>query len=173
MENETKKEIQKKYIFNTICFSTNFINFNSMKFLNQYFMSAECYDINNIDDYNVTFKHKLKFGKDYEFECFNSYFEVSPMKKSVKLSKERDCFIIFVDLEYNDSLGELNKILKILQHLSENDKNLYIVNFYTDEKEIKKNINENRIKNILNRNGFNNFDINHYHLLLFWVSIFF
>ena len=65
----------------------------------------------------------------------------------------------FFDLEYNDSLSELNKILKILQVLSKNDLKLFIITFYTEEKEIKKKLNEDNIKNQLDRYGFNNFSL--------------
>ena len=88
----------------------------------------------------------------------NSYFEIVPTK-SIKLKKTADCFIIFFDLEYNDSLGELNKIIKNLANLGTNDKKLIIVRFYMDEKDIKTNSDEKNIPNILDKYGFSIFDI--------------
>jgi len=133
-------------------------NFSSMKVLNQYFMSAECQEINHIDEFNVTFNKKLKIADNKEIECMNSYFEIVPTK-SIKLKKTADCFIIFFDLEYNDSLGELNKILKNLANLGTNDKKLIIVRFYMEEKDIKTNSDEKSIPNILDKYGFSIFDI--------------
>ena len=119
-------------------------------------MSAECSDINRIEDYKVTFRHKLNVAENKEIECQNTYSQISINKKGYKLEKEIDCFIIFFDLEYNDSLSELNKILKNLQTLSKNDLKLFIVSFFTDEKEIKKKLKEDNIRAQIERYSFNN-----------------
>ena len=158
MEEKSDKNTSKEYTFEAICYSTNYKNFSSMKVLNQYFMSAECQEINHIDEFNVTFNKKLKIADNKEIECMNSYFEIVPTK-SIKLKKTADCFIIFFDLEYNDSLGELNKILKNLANLGTNDKKLIIVRFYMEEKDIKTNSDEKSIPNILDKYGFSIFDI--------------
>ena len=154
MEKNEEKEGEKEYTFDAICFSTNFINFSSMKIMNQYFMSADCFDINRSDENSVTFKHKLKYGNNIEIECKNSYFEISLINKT-KIKKDFDCFLIFFDLEFSDSLGELNKVIKNLSNLSENDKRLYIVKFFMEEKDIKKNFKDTNITNILDKYGFN------------------
>ena len=158
MEEKTNKEVQKEYIFNAVCFSTNYKNLSSIKIINQYLMNVDGLDINRRDENNVIFKKKLKIGDKTEIECMNKFFEVSPMK-SVKLKDENDCFIIFLDLEYDDSLGELNKNLKNIAKINGNDKYLYIINFYMEENEIKKSLNSDNIKPIVDRNGFTNFDI--------------
>ena len=158
MEENPQEEPKKEITFDAILFSTNFTNFNAIKVINQFFMSADCSDIYRADEFNVTFGHKLNFDNKIQKECKISYFEVSPMKKRVKL-KETDCFIIFLDLEYKDSLSELNKILKNLQNLSKNDHNLYVVNFFTEEKNIISKIPEENIRELLDRFGFNNYEI--------------
>ena len=155
-EEISDKEAKKELTFNSDCFSTNFTNFSPMKILNLYFMSAECSDINRIEDYKVTFRHKLNVAQNKEIECKNTYSQISINKKGYKLEKEIDCFIIFFDLEYNDSLSELNKILKNLQTLSKNDLKLFIVSFFTDEKEIKKKLKEDNIRAQIDRYSFNN-----------------
>ena len=155
-EEISDKEAKKELTFNSDCFSTNFTNFSPMKILNLYFMSAECSDINRIEDYKVTFRHKLNVAENKEIECQNTYSQISINKKGYKLEKEIDCFIIFFDLEYNDSLSELNKILKNLQTLSKNDLKLFIVSFFTDEKEIKKKLKEDNIRAQIDRYSFNN-----------------
>ena len=153
------KEKPKEYIFDAVCFSTNYSSFSSIKILKQFFMSTECMEVNNINDYKVTFKRKLKIGNNNEIECKNSYQEITLANK-VKINNEFDCIIIFLDLEYNESLGELNKVLKIISNLSKNDKNLYIVNFFTEEKDIKQNNkNEKNIKILLDKFAFSNCEI--------------
>lgn len=47
-------------------------------------MSADCSDVNNIDEYNVNFVHKLIIDNKKDIDCKISYFEVSPMKKVLK-----------------------------------------------------------------------------------------
>ena len=159
MEEMSDKEKPKEYIFDAVCFSTNFSSFSSIKILKQFFMSTECMEVNNINDYNVTFKRKLKIGNNNEIECKNSYQEITLANK-VKINNDFDCIIIFLDLEYNESLGELNKVLKIISNLSKNDKNLYIVNFFTEEKDIKQNNkNEKNIKILLDKFAFSNCEI--------------
>ena len=158
MEENPEKESKKDITFDAILFSTNFTNFNAMKIIKQFFMSADCSDVNNIDEYNVNFVHKLIIDNKKDIDCKISYFEVSPMKKGVKI-RETDCFIIFLDLEYKDSLSELNKILKNLQNLSKNDQSLYVVNFYTEENLIIKKITEENIRVLLDRFGFSNYEI--------------
>ena len=85
MEENPEKESKKDITFDAILFSTNFTNFNAMKIIKQFFMSADCSDVNNIDEYNVNFVHKLIIDNKKDIDCKISYFEVSPMKKSVKL----------------------------------------------------------------------------------------
>ena len=158
METTPESEQKKEYNFLSYCYSTNCDNFSGMKFLNQYFMSAVCTEINRNDDNRVTFKNKLKIRNEKEIDCNNTYIEIS-QPKSIKLKEKNDCFVIFFDLEYKDSLGELNKILKILANLAKNDLKVYIVNFYVEEKDINKNNKDENIENLLTKFGFNNYEL--------------
>ena len=153
------KEAQKIYTFDAICFSTHPTSFDTKGILSQYLMSAICSDIDKQDENKVSFGHKLSIGEGKEIDCKNSYFEISLSKKGVKIENNTDCFIIFLDLEYKDSLSELNKILKNLQKLSINDQRLYIVTFYTDEKQLNKKLKEDNIVNQLDNLGFINYNI--------------
>ena len=148
-----------KLNFEAVCFSTNYSNFSSISIMKQYFMSTECIDINYINDYKVTFKHILVVGdNNVHVECKNSYLEVTPTSKNVKISEDTDCFIIFFDLENNESLVELSKILKIISDICELDKRIYVINIYTNEKNIKSSIDEENASLFFGRYMLNNFD---------------
>ena len=85
--------------FEAVCFSTNFQNFSAISIMKQYFMSTNCLDINYVDKNNVTFKHSLSLGKkNGRIDCDNTYIEVTPLSKNVKIKDETDCFIIFLIL---------------------------------------------------------------------------
>ena len=58
MEENPQEEQKKELTFDAILFSTNFTNFNAIKVINQFFMSADCSDIYRADEFNVTFGHK-------------------------------------------------------------------------------------------------------------------
>jgi hypothetical protein len=128
--------------------------------MKQYIQEAECIDI-KIKENHISFKRKLSLGKGKgtQIECSNLYYEITSLSVSNDICEKADCFIIFFDLEYNDSLGELNKILKNLANLGTNDKKLIIVRFYMEEKDIKTNSDEKSIPNILDKYGFSIFDI--------------
>ncbi len=146
--------------FEAVCFSTNFQNFSAISIMKQYFMSTNCLDINYVDKNNVTFKHSLSLGKkNAQIDCDNTYIEVTPLSKNVKIKDETDCFIIFFDLEYNDSLDELNKILKMISDICEIDRKIYVITFYTDESNIKSEIDEENLKNFFGRYMLNSYDI--------------
>ena len=148
-----------KLNFEAVCFSTNYSNFSSISIMKQYFMSTECIDINYINDYKVTFKHILVVGdNNVHVECKNLYLEVTPTSKNVKISEDTDCFIIFFDLENNESLVELSKILKIISDICELDKRIYVINIYTNEKNIKSSIDEENASLFFGRYMLNNFD---------------
>ena len=145
----TENNIQGKFSFEAICFSTNNVNFTSISIMKQYFMSTICSDIRYISNHNVTFKHNLIVGNN-NIECQNSYIEITPTVKNCKINKESDCFIIFYDLEYNDSLTEFFKIIKMISNLGFTDKKLYIIGIYTNENNKKDDdIFENEISKCL------------------------
>ncbi len=156
MENKSEKE--ELYHLNIICYSPQSSAFKSMDILNQYFMSAICSEINKIADNQVSFKNKIKIGCEREIECVNSYLDAT-LQKNTKLNNLIDCLVIFIDLEYSDSLGELNKFLKNLAVLGKNDLKTYIMSYYLEEKSIKKNNKEENIQNLLDKYVFNNSDI--------------
>ena len=154
---ENNSEI--KFTFDAVCFSTNYNNFSSISIMKQYFMSTECSEVNYENDNKVVFKHELIAGNNnIHIECLNTYLEVSPTSKNVKIKEDTDCFIIFFDLENSESLVELSKILKIISDISELDRKIYIISIYTNENNIKSNINEDNAPSFFGRYMLNNYD---------------
>ena len=141
-----------------ICFSTNF-QFSAIQIIKQYFMSTSCFDIIYDKDFNVTFTHKILLGNNNPIDCQISYTEISSLSKNITFNDENDCFIIFYDLEYSDSLVELNKILKMLSDLGDCDKKIYVVTLYTNKKNIKCNLNEEDAQSYFGRYMINNYEI--------------
>ena len=154
-ENETSDKIS----FNAICFSTNYQNFNSILIMKQYFMSTECLDIEYTKNIQVDFVHKLLGENGSKLECKNRYIEIFPLSKNNKINEKADCYIIFFDLENSESLVELNKILSFISDFGDSYKKIYVVNIYTNERNIKSNLSEDNIKVYFGKYVLSNFDI--------------
>ena len=123
-------------------------------------MSTECLDIEYKDENKINFKRTLVVGNNNaHVECNNSYLELTSSSKNEKVSEDTDCFIIFFDLENDESLVELSKICKVISDLSESDKKLYVINIYTNEKNVKCSISEDNAPQFLGRYMLNNYDI--------------
>ena len=157
----SNSSFQGPYTFETVCFSTNYSNFSSISIMKQYFMSTECLDIEYKDDNKVSFKHTLSVeNKNSHVECNNSYLELTTSpSKNEKVSEDNDCFIIFFDLENDESQIELSKICKVISDIPESDKKLYVINIYTNETNIKCSLNEENAPQFLGRYMLNNYDI--------------
>ena len=145
--------------FHTVCFSTNYAGFSSISVMKQYFMTADCSDTNYLKDNHVEFKNKLKFENGTEMLIQNSYYEISNFSKISQACNKAECFIIFFDLEHNESLIELNKILKYLNDASDGDKKIFLINIYTSENNIKSNLTEESIKSCFSNYAFTNYEI--------------
>ena len=147
-----------KLSFRPVCFSTNFLNFSSVSILKQYFMSCQCSNINYIKDYHINFKHKINFEKSGEVEISNSFYEISSFSKSNTACDKADCFIIFFDLESNESLRELNKILKYINDYCNKEKKIYLVAIYTNIIYLNK-FSEDNVKSYFTNNNLNYYNI--------------
>ena len=145
--------------FRTVCFSTNFSNFNSISIIKQYIMVSNCTDINYLKDYHVQFKHKLLLENGSQMEYTNSYYEISSFSKINKVCEKADCFIIFFDLENNESIIELNKILEYINNTCDGEKKIFLINFFTNENNINSNFTEDNLKGYFSKYTLNNFDI--------------
>ena len=145
--------------FRTVCFSTNYSTYSSISIMKQYLMIADCSDINYLKENHVQFKHKLLLENGSKIEYGNSYYELSSFLKSSSACDKADCFIIFFDLENNESNRELNKILKFISETCDNEKNIFLINIYTTESNIKGNFTDEYLKNTFSNYNLNAHDI--------------
>ena len=147
-----------KVPFRPVCFSTNFSNFSSVSILKQYFMSSSCSDINYIKDYHINFKHKINFEKSGQVEIAYTFYEISSFTKTNQACEKADCFIIFYDLENNESLRELTKILKYINETCDKERKIYLIAIYTNYENMSK-FSENNVKPYFSHNSLNNYSI--------------
>ena len=147
-----------KLSFRPVSFSSNFSNFSSVSILRQYFMTSQCYDINYIKEYHITFKHKITFEKSGQVEISNTFYEISSFSKANNACNKADCFIIFYDLESNESIRELNKILKFINETCDKEKKIFLVAIYTNIEYFNK-FSEDNIKSYFTHNNLNNYSI--------------
>jgi len=146
-----------KFSFRPVCFSTNFSNFSSVSILRQYFMSSQCYEINYIKDYHINYKHKITYEKAGQIEITISFYEISSFSKPNAACDKADCFIIFFDLEYNESLRELNKILKYIKDTTDKEKKIYLIKIYTNA-ELLHNYSDDKVKSYFSNNNLENYN---------------
>ena len=113
--------------FHTACFSTNLNNFSLTSIIKQYLLTADFSDMKDSED--------------------NTYYEISSFSESIQIFNKVECLIIFFDLEFNESLIELNKILKHIQGQISENKKIFLIKIYTNENNIKRNLDDENIKN--------------------------
>ncbi len=150
---------EENLTFNAACFSTNYQNLNSITIMKQYFMSTECLDIVYVKNYQVEFVHKLLGENGSKMECKNIYKEIDLSSKNNKVEENPDCYIIFFDLENSESLIELNKILNFISLNDDSNGKIYVINIYTNEKNIKSNLTEENINVYFGKYSLLNYDI--------------
>ena len=139
--------MSSQYKFHTACFTTNSENFNFTSIIKQYLLIANCSDINYLNDNHIEFKNKITLNNEKQISVLNSYYEISSFSKINSICNKADCLIIFFDLEFNESLIELNKILKQIQGLISENKKIFLIKIYTNENNIKRNLDDENIKN--------------------------
>ena len=147
--------MSSSYKFHTACFSTNSDNFNFTSIIKQYLLTANCFDINYLNDNHIEFKNKILLDNEKKISVHNSYYEISSFSKINSICNIVECLIIFFDLEFNESLIELNKILKHIQGPTSENKKIFLIKIYTNESNIKQNLDEESINN-----SFSNYYLN-------------
>ena len=115
MEEKSDKNTPKEYTFEAICYSTNYKNFSSMKVLNQYFMSAECQEINHIDEFNVTFNKKLKIAFVTRKDVNNNHKHVI----STIYNLGTDDLLLLTNFSRSIGWGIFKEIISIIKNYKE------------------------------------------------------
>ena len=145
--------------FHTACFSTNLNNFSLTSIIKQYLLTADFSDMKDSEDNLIEFKNKIVLENEDEILVHNTYYEISSFSESIQIFNKVECLIIFFDLEFNESLIELNKILKHIDVSSFSDKKIFLIKIYTNNNNIESNLDEESIKNCFSNYSLNNYEI--------------
>ena len=113
---------------------------------------------NNLQ-YELT--HKILSENGNKFTCKNIFIEINLSEKNSQIYSMIDCYIIFLDLENNESLIELEKILNYLTQVDTdiNYKKIYLINFFYNQNKIQSNLTEENIKLYFDKYELENYDI--------------
>ena len=105
--------------------------------------------------------HKILNENGNKFTCKNIFIEIKLSEKNLQIYTTIDCYIIFLDLENNESLIEIGKILNYLTQVDTdiNYKKIYLINFFTNQNNIQSNLTEENIKLYFNKYEIENYDI--------------
>ena len=124
-------------------FSTNNDKYSSLSLISLFYESTMC---NNVDKVK---KNHIKF--DYypnntngalKVQC--NFIEISNLEKQYHICKSGDCFVLFVDLEHEDSFDKCKDICEYITTycLEDRDKKTHVIGVYTDEDKIIDEFNE-------------------------------
>ena len=133
--------------FNAVFFSTNLSTFGLQSITELYFKETHCKNLSQKKkNFQVKFIRKLNENK-FSFETFGTFYEQNYVYDNPKILEEVDCYIIIFDLEFNDSLVELNKITGFLSDKCDGEKNIYLITIYKNQNDIKKDLGKQNISN--------------------------
>lgn len=124
-------------------FSTNNDKYSSLSLISLFYESTLC---NNVDKVK---KNHIKF--DYypnntngalKVQC--NFIEISNLEKQYHICKSGDCFVLFVDLEHEDSFDKCKDICEYITTycLEDREKKTHVIGVYTDEDKIIEEFNE-------------------------------
>ena len=144
-------------------FSTNNNNEKkSLKSLIKAFSETkENSEIIYLNNFQYELTHKILNENGNKFTCKNTFIEIQLTEKNLQIYTTIDCYIIFLDLENNESLIEIGKILNYLTQVDTdiNYKKIYLINFFTNQNNIQSNLTEENIKLYFNKYELENYDI--------------
>ena len=144
--------------FNAVFFSTNLSTFGLQSITELYFKETHCKNLSQKKkNFQVKFIRKLNENK-FSFETFGTFYEQNYVYDNPKILEEVDCYIIIFDLEFNDSLVELNKITGFLSDKCDGEKNIYLITIYKNQNDIKKDFTEKNIKYYFSKYFLENYD---------------
>ena len=121
--------------------------------------SSESSEINVINKFQYEFTHKILSENGNKFTCKNIFLELINASKNSKINDLIDCYIIFFDLENNDSLIELDKILNYLNVIDISYRKIYLINFFFDKNKLQSNLTEDNINLYFDKYQLENYDI--------------
>ena len=157
MSNENKDN--QKYILTFGSFYTSTNNeINTLKSLiKKFFKDEQCSETKGKNYFRYEFIHKILDEDGNKNDSKINFIETN-LKSEIN-DDLIDCYIIFFDLENKDSLYELDRILNYINDINLNDKKIYLINVFNNEKYIKEDLTEENIKKCFDKRDINNYDL--------------
>lgn len=125
-------------------FSTNFESFSPISIIRQFFMSTSCKNITYIKDNHVEYEYILKDSKTLHV----NFIEISNLEKNYNICSCADCFVVLVDLEFQESIAKIEQTLNYIKEKCAQERKIYCVGIYNDKDKIPEELKENNIKKI-------------------------
>ena len=134
-------------VYNVLCFTTNNKSFMPLSILEKYITSSG-YDKKNIQRLNpLDFYYTINYKK-----ILLSFHEI------INLNQEKtdicffaDSYLILIDLEKDNTYQNLTDIINFMNNLCDLEKTVFVLGLYMDAKNIKNNLNEENIKEFLDK----------------------
>ena len=141
IENENKNE--KKSLSNEL------INI----FINEHIVVGKKInnDIDNPEKNFISFTYQVKAGNTAQI----FFYQLKKLKKNYAINLKIDAFLILVDIENENSLLELDKVLTFIKENYSKDIENYILGIYENKNNIIEDFKENKIKKFLNKKKIN------------------
>ena len=156
-ENEDKNDI--KITFGAFSTNKNIEKKTLPSLIKAFNQSSESSEINVINKFQYEFTHKILSENGNKFTCKNIFLELINASKNSKINDLIDCYIIFFDLENNDSLIELDKILNYLNAIDISYRKIYLINFFFYKNKLQSNLTEDNINLYFDKYQLENYDI--------------
>ena len=131
---------------------------------------AKCNEIKYQKDFHYEFPYKILTENGNKIDINIIFIEINLTKK-IKISSTIDRYIVFFDLENDNSLTELENILKYLNVVNLNDKKIYLINFFKNKKNKKTILTDEKIKAYFEKYRLNNYDISDIDLTKSYVDL--
>ena len=132
-----------------VAFSTNYKKFNPIDILNL-FLEQENHQIikktNNSAHFSIELKKKVKVKLDSI-----KYYSISDLTQEYSGMTDVDYYIIFVDLENEESNNILENILEYIKEYCELDKEYYVFGLVNSNKQDERVSEEKKIKEIIDK----------------------
>ena len=134
-------------VYNVLCFTTNNKSFMPLSILEKYLTSS------GYDQKNIIRLNPLDF-----YYSINSKKILLSFHEIINLNQEKtdicffaDSYLILIDLEKDNTYQILSDIINFMNNLCDLEKTVFVLGLYMDAKNIKNNLNEENIKEFLDK----------------------
>ena len=107
--------------------------------------STECSKITYPNDNQVDFDYFLKKNNYIKTNCY----EIPDLGKNTSILAIVDCIIVFVDLEFEDSLNVLENIVNVIINKGNKSNKIYVIGVYDKVGNIQEELQEEKFNELL------------------------